>query len=478
MERQMIYEPISRFWSAFFSAGIFALFWTLKMEKTRKWILICILPQIIYSTLYVVFFDFQESSIHLSPLLEFFIELGFLLLWVNAIYFMYKWTSAYNLQSCGHTSKRGWIKSVINRANMGLDETSKDTHSGVDSPKPEIEAIPITFFDTSPDSYPRISPKIHSEAKGSESSQEYGGDRREMGDGDQERYDELKKETDELKDTKGLTKGEKKRAKGKLKEVEKLMKEHEKMQKKKDKENRRLAKEERKQSKRKLTKSEKKLIKHQAKENQKKAREQQKQEKRQAKEERKQAKRDKKEEKKQAKENKKEAKRRYKEDKKRLEEQYKEQKKKAGQEFDNVVIPTNTPIDELTPEAYAKDPQETETHTAPIDDDPLPHSIAPDYPNPTPSISNINDIPLPTNTPTYPHAKPFDEPTPEPQPETSTEPQQEPPTESQPESHTEPPPETTADSPNATLYDKSPKATLYDEPDDSTYEFSEPDEKN
>ena len=435
MERQMIYEPISRFWSAFFSAGIFALFWTLKMGKTRKWLLACILPQIIYSTLYVVFFDFPEPSIHLSPLLEFFIELGFLLLWVNAIYFMYKWTSAYNLKACGYTSKREWIKSIINKANLNStsnDSVSIDT-SDDDSDKhslksnlplpaqtPPIIPIPINWHDA-PDG-------IHPDLPFSKQTPEVS----HPADPVDDTNDVLPESIDETPET--LEDGSDK----------KQTKEEKKQAKKQAKENKKQAKKDEKQAKKQAKKDDKEF-------------------KRQYKEDKKQAKKDEKRAKEQTKENKKRAEKQAKEDKKRAEKQAKENKKQSKKDEKQAKKQDkedkkdkNQPDEILNYEQKKSEEKPLEAHKP---------ELGPD------------DIPLPSNIPAYPHAEPFLDTV----PETPQEPQPEYPSKTIPDAPTDLTPEEPTpkeQTPNTTLYDKSAKATLYDEPDDSTYEFSEPDERN
>ena len=106
-------EPISRFWSCFFSHGIFALFWTLKMKKTRMWLLLCILPQIIFSVIPYALIPLVPNGVENIYLGFFFVGVAYIpmLLWVNSIYFMYKWTSIYNLKEFGYESHGQWRSS-------------------------------------------------------------------------------------------------------------------------------------------------------------------------------------------------------------------------------------------------------------------------------------------------------------------------------------------------------------------------------
>ena len=129
--------PVSRFWACVFANGLFALCWTQKMKKTRKWILI-------YSTYFIILFSiisgsaiyntvntFDESisnEIILNKVIEtgvipknfspdiaeitVIILFSFLVLvsYTLPIYFMLRWTTQYNLENFGYKSKKEWSK--------------------------------------------------------------------------------------------------------------------------------------------------------------------------------------------------------------------------------------------------------------------------------------------------------------------------------------------------------------------------------
>lgn len=95
-------EPVSRFWSCFFSTSIFALNWTQKMKKTRKWLLL--LPIIIFGMVLNRIPNTSNNVFDLSTIIL------SLLTMILVIYFMFKWTTQYNLKNFGYTSKREWKK--------------------------------------------------------------------------------------------------------------------------------------------------------------------------------------------------------------------------------------------------------------------------------------------------------------------------------------------------------------------------------
>ena len=102
-------KPVSRFWACCCASSIFALLWTQKMKKTRMWLLICILPQVvIYVAPYVVILlipgieDMSESAAFILIIVLF---LSPIIILINSIYFMYQWTSEYNLQLVGSEPK-------------------------------------------------------------------------------------------------------------------------------------------------------------------------------------------------------------------------------------------------------------------------------------------------------------------------------------------------------------------------------------
>ena len=90
------YEPVSRLWACIFSWTIFALFWTLKIDITKKWLLLCVTPLI------------ALSFFHLIPIVSFYAGFGTVIVIINSIRLMYNWTSDYNLRMYGYVSKVEW----------------------------------------------------------------------------------------------------------------------------------------------------------------------------------------------------------------------------------------------------------------------------------------------------------------------------------------------------------------------------------
>lgn len=92
-------EPVSRFWACFFSGSIFALFWTLKMNVTIKWLIVVIgtyCVGIVFNIIFPYPYGFIVNLLvgHGLP-----------------IYFMYSWTSEYNFKTFGYESKIEWKNS-------------------------------------------------------------------------------------------------------------------------------------------------------------------------------------------------------------------------------------------------------------------------------------------------------------------------------------------------------------------------------
>ena len=142
--------PLSRFWSCFFSCSIFALLWTGKIQKTRKWIPLFALfvavwfvaDYMLYSEYYTSPDEFVNLTFYIEPnqRLEIFMsdmidgyfshtdnldDIIFLISFVMIVlynlviilgivlanvYFMLKWVTAYNLEKYGYKSKREWKK--------------------------------------------------------------------------------------------------------------------------------------------------------------------------------------------------------------------------------------------------------------------------------------------------------------------------------------------------------------------------------
>ncbi len=139
--------PLSRFWACFFCCSIFALLWTGKIKKTRKWIPLFaifiavwfVADYMLYSEYYTSPDEFENLTFYIEPnqRLEIFMykiindysntsdieEIVFLISFVMIIlynlvvilgivlanvYFMLKWVTAYNIQNYNFKSKREW----------------------------------------------------------------------------------------------------------------------------------------------------------------------------------------------------------------------------------------------------------------------------------------------------------------------------------------------------------------------------------
>ncbi len=139
--------PLSRFWACFFCCSIFALLWTGKIQKTRKWIPLFTLfvfvwfvaDYMLYSEYYTSPDEFTDLTFYIEPnqRLEIFMynvvnsytldsdigEFVFLISFVMIIlynlviivgvvlanvYFMLKWVTAYNIQHYSYKSKKEW----------------------------------------------------------------------------------------------------------------------------------------------------------------------------------------------------------------------------------------------------------------------------------------------------------------------------------------------------------------------------------
>ena len=87
-------EPVSRFWACFISfiLPILGLIWTLPMKKARLWLVLIFWP------ILLGIFSYEA------------ILIGTVINGIPEVYFMYKWTSKYNLDKFGYESKDEWKK--------------------------------------------------------------------------------------------------------------------------------------------------------------------------------------------------------------------------------------------------------------------------------------------------------------------------------------------------------------------------------
>ena len=108
-------KPVSRFWACFFSTSIFALLWTQKMEKTRKWILIMIITSL--GSIFVVIVS--ETMEGLLLFITIFIPT--IIFMFLPIYLMFRWTTEYNLKKFGFKSRKEWVRSK-NKSQTDFDQ--------------------------------------------------------------------------------------------------------------------------------------------------------------------------------------------------------------------------------------------------------------------------------------------------------------------------------------------------------------------
>ena len=119
-------KPVSRFWACLFAPSIFALIWTLKIKKTRKWLILIICTIVLSNVVInmngeIIYDEYYKKSMnqelmyfedHPTPDLTMFIIIGFISP-IPMIIFMFKWTTSYNLATCGYKSKGEWKKSRL-----------------------------------------------------------------------------------------------------------------------------------------------------------------------------------------------------------------------------------------------------------------------------------------------------------------------------------------------------------------------------
>ena len=146
--------PVSRFWACLFSCTIFALLWTQKIKKTRKWIILivvygCIvisnfifytIPDVMDSedimaiepsTIFLIMIDYvlndvssdnaySEDFVYDLSLFFSYVHDLVWIVWVSLLIFlMYKWSVQYNLDTFGYKSKKEWKKANSSQESIG-----------------------------------------------------------------------------------------------------------------------------------------------------------------------------------------------------------------------------------------------------------------------------------------------------------------------------------------------------------------------
>lgn len=109
-------EPASRFWACFCAVFPLGLFWTQKMKKTQKWLIIALGIPLLSSWVSTEIISMiseisgERELYALLPLVGMSIGLS---AHTILIYFMFRWTTQYNLEHFGYKSKREWKKRYI-----------------------------------------------------------------------------------------------------------------------------------------------------------------------------------------------------------------------------------------------------------------------------------------------------------------------------------------------------------------------------
>ena len=109
-------KPLSRFWACFFSFSVFGILWVYKMKKTRKWIpivVVSVITSIIDRGLLIQEEYWYPTSFESSLIFNIYDFIS-IVVFVLAIYFMFRWTTEYNLRNFGFKSKKDWKRNKVN----------------------------------------------------------------------------------------------------------------------------------------------------------------------------------------------------------------------------------------------------------------------------------------------------------------------------------------------------------------------------
>lgn len=105
-------EPVSRFWACFFAASIFALLWTQKMKKTRRWLSVSVpfsaAPYAVILAASYLEPDFAGFDEALAVLLAGVAAFAWAPHVAVTVMLMLRWTGRYNLENFGARSKKEW----------------------------------------------------------------------------------------------------------------------------------------------------------------------------------------------------------------------------------------------------------------------------------------------------------------------------------------------------------------------------------
>ncbi len=186
--------PLSRFWACFFSCSIFAILWTNKIQKTRKWIPLFALFVTVWFVLDYILYPFADSETTLAESIDYsyyiypnyhlesfvsgviydyfpdsgnlddiifllslaLIVIYHLVIFVGSvlvmIYFMLKWVTEYNVKNYGYKSKREWkkannpprkIKENITKTAQKIKDVTKKTSEKIPSEKIKTTGVDV-----------------------------------------------------------------------------------------------------------------------------------------------------------------------------------------------------------------------------------------------------------------------------------------------------------------------------------------------
>jgi hypothetical protein len=111
-------KPVSRFWACIFANGLIGLLWSMKFKKARKHLVLLAVPVVVfvgisYTNTGVIDSELDPDMLTVPDSLDHTQTFGlvFSVVWaVVMMYFMYRWSTEYNLMTCGFESKGEWKK--------------------------------------------------------------------------------------------------------------------------------------------------------------------------------------------------------------------------------------------------------------------------------------------------------------------------------------------------------------------------------
>ena len=139
-------QPVSRVWACVFSFSIFAVLWTNKIKKTRRWAVLFSLLVLVHvgevmlyahddDYMYSDWWIFKYSNPYIEDLMQgivpdvvaYAVSVALTIAWdwvvwigiiFAMVYYMFKWTTRYNIENFGHKSKRDWKREDPTQKNI------------------------------------------------------------------------------------------------------------------------------------------------------------------------------------------------------------------------------------------------------------------------------------------------------------------------------------------------------------------------